>query len=235
MKKTILMGFIIGFSVIAWNITYWSVNNLLCWGLIDDNWNIIGNPCMTTPYRIIEGLNNKMNENPYSLDDYCNSLSDWMQPSCELEKNILMQNDTYKKAVEKYEKEQEQIKKQAEIEQKQKELEEKQAELEQKQKELEEENEKLKEIQEKNSQIEETTSKIVEELSKSDEKVMTEEVLKAKEWLWNKAAIFDSLVSLFKAKDQKTQENVKALLKTFAKSKDEYTKNIGIYFWYLVE
>jgi hypothetical protein len=40
---------------------------------------------------------------------------------------------------------------------------------------------------------------------------------------------------LFKAKDQKTQENVKALLKTFEESKDAYTRNIGIYFGYLVK
>jgi hypothetical protein len=40
---------------------------------------------------------------------------------------------------------------------------------------------------------------------------------------------------LFKAKDQKTQENVKALLKVFESSKDTYTRNIGIYFWYLVQ
>ena len=61
------------------------------------------------------------------------------------------------------------------------------------------------------------------------------DVEKAKKELWDKAIIFESLVKLFKQKDQKTQNNVKALLKTFAQSKDEYTRNIWIYFGYLVE
>lgn len=61
------------------------------------------------------------------------------------------------------------------------------------------------------------------------------EVEEAKKALWNKAAIFESLVPLFKAKDEKTQTNVKKLLKTFSESKDAYTRNIWIYFWYLVE
>ena len=60
------------------------------------------------------------------------------------------------------------------------------------------------------------------------------EVLDAKKALWNKASIFESLVPLFKAKDQATQDRVKALLDTFKSSKDSYTRNIGIYFWYLV-
>lgn len=60
------------------------------------------------------------------------------------------------------------------------------------------------------------------------------EVLDAKKALWNKASIFESLVPLFKAKDQATQDRVKALLDTFKLSKDSYTRNIGIYFWYLV-
>ena len=73
------------------------------------------------------------------------------------------------------------------------------------------------------------TNESTEELSYEDE------VAKAKRELWSKAAIFESLVPLFKAKDQKTQENVKALLKTFKKSRDAYTRNIWIYFGYLVE
>ena len=71
--------------------------------------------------------------------------------------------------------------------------------------------------------------------SNSSNSWIPENVQNAKQALWNKAAIFDSLVPLFKAKDSKTQENVKALLKTFESSKDEYTRNIWIYFWYLVK
>jgi hypothetical protein len=39
---------------------------------------------------------------------------------------------------------------------------------------------------------------------------------------------------LFKEKDKKVQENVKELLKTFEKSRDNYTRNIWIYFGYLI-
>ncbi len=68
-----------------------------------------------------------------------------------------------------------------------------------------------------------------------EELAANQKVAEAKAALGSKAAIFDSLVPLFKAKDQKTQENVKALLKTFEESKDAYTRNIGIYFGYLVK
>ena len=61
------------------------------------------------------------------------------------------------------------------------------------------------------------------------------EIQKAKEYLWNKAAIFEWLVPLFKEKDMFVQARVKTLLETFKLSKDPYTKNIGIYFGYLVE
>ncbi len=80
------------------------------------------------------------------------------------------------------------------------------------------------------------TKKEAEETAKKEEQAKQQkEVEDAKKALWNKAAIFESLVPLFKAKDSKTQENVKALLKTFTQSKDAYTRNIWIYFWYLVE
>ena len=62
-----------------------------------------------------------------------------------------------------------------------------------------------------------------------------EKVLKAKQELWDKAAIFEGLVPIFLEKDKQTQENVKTLLKSFEWSKDQYTKNIWIYFGYLVD
>ncbi len=61
------------------------------------------------------------------------------------------------------------------------------------------------------------------------------EIQKAKEALWSKAVIFEWLVPLFKQKDTTTQTKVKTLLKTFESSKDSYTRNIGIYFWYLIQ
>lgn len=83
--------------------------------------------------------------------------------------------------------------------------------------------------------IKSKSSNIDSDSETKKENDITEEVAKAKEELWTRAAIFESLVPLFKAKDQKTQENVKALLKVFESSKDTYTRNIGIYFWYLVQ
>lgn len=60
------------------------------------------------------------------------------------------------------------------------------------------------------------------------------EALQAKKALWEKSKILESLVPVIKAKDYKTQENVKNLLKTFKLSKDSYTRNIGIYLSYLL-
>jgi len=63
----------------------------------------------------------------------------------------------------------------------------------------------------------------------------TQEVTQAKKALWNKASIFESLIPLFKAKDKETQDAVRALLVIFKSSRDPYTRNIGIYFEYLIE
>ena len=62
-----------------------------------------------------------------------------------------------------------------------------------------------------------------------------ENFLKAKEELWDKADILNSLVPLFNDKDGKTKNDVKNLLKEFESSNDNYTKNIWKYFWYLVK
>lgn len=182
-------------------------------------------------YTIEEWLPKYFEKTPSNIDNYCNQFeNDFSKEKCKEAVEEAKTTDEYKDALEKYEKEQEYITKQ-------KELEEKQAEIEAKQKEIEETQEKIKEQQEKNEKIEESTYQIVEELTKENtvERVMSEEVKKAKEWLWVKAAIFDSLVPLFNKKDKKIQDNVRVLLKTFTQSNDEYTRNIGIYFWYLVE
>lgn len=62
-----------------------------------------------------------------------------------------------------------------------------------------------------------------------------QEVTQAKKALWNKASIFESLIPLFKAKDKETQDAVRALLVIFKSSRDPYTRNIWIYFEYLIE
>ena len=53
--------------------------------------------------------------------------------------------------------------------------------------------------------------------------------------LWKSASILESLVPLFEKKDAKVQTNVRNLLEQFKKSSDAYTRNIGLYFWYLVD
>lgn len=169
---------------------------------------------------------------PQEIDSFCNQFTNsFSNEKCKELVESTKNTDKYKESLERYNKEQENIKKQKEIEDKQKELEEKQAEIEKKQRELEEKQSQILKSQE-NIVTTETVEKIVEE---KVEKKMTEEISKAKKELWDKAIIFESLVSLFKQKDQKTQNNVKALLKTFTQSKDEYTRNIWLYFGYLVE
>ena len=60
------------------------------------------------------------------------------------------------------------------------------------------------------------------------------EVEQAQIWLWSSAKILDSLVPIFKEKDERIQNNVRNLIEEFKKSKDEYTKYIWIYFWVLI-
>ena len=61
-----------------------------------------------------------------------------------------------------------------------------------------------------------------------------ENFIKAKEELGDKADILNSLVPLFNIKDEKVQNDVRKLLKDFESSNDNYTKNIWIYFWHLI-
>ena len=98
------------------------------------------------------------------------------------------------------------------LEEKQKELEAKQAELEKKQKELEMKAEAM-EVKAK----------------------FTPEVELAKSALGSKASIIESLVPVIKSKDSETQQKVSLILKTFKASKDEYTRNVGVYLSHLLE
>lgn len=98
------------------------------------------------------------------------------------------------------------------LEEKQKELEAKQANLEKKQKELEKKAETI-EVKAKSSPE--------AELAKSS--------------LGSKASILESLVPIIKSKDPETQKKVSLILENFKASKDEYTRNVGIYLSYLLE
>ena len=97
------------------------------------------------------------------------------------------------------------------LEEKQKELEAKQAELEKKQKELE-----MNEAMEVKAKF-------------------TPEAELAKSALGTKASIIESLVPIIKSKDEATQKRVSLILESFKASKDEYTRNVGIYLSYLLE
>lgn len=98
------------------------------------------------------------------------------------------------------------------LEEKQKLLEAKQAELEKKQKELEMKAEAM-EVKAK----------------------FTPEAELAKSALGNKASILESLVPIIKSKDEAAQKKVSLILETFKASKDEYTRNVGIYLDYLLK
>ena len=53
--------------------------------------------------------------------------------------------------------------------------------------------------------------------------------------LGEKAVVVESLAKVIKEKDAETQARVKAVLESFKASKDEYTKNIGLYLSYLLK
>lgn len=98
------------------------------------------------------------------------------------------------------------------LEEKQKELEAKQAELEKKQKELE---------------------KKAEAMGVKAKSFPEAEL--AKSALGSKASIIESLVPIIKSKDSETQQKVGLILESFKASKDEYTRNVGIYLDYLLK
>ena len=53
--------------------------------------------------------------------------------------------------------------------------------------------------------------------------------------LGEKVVVIESLSKVIKEKDTETQARVKAVLEAFKSSKDEYTKNIGLYLSYLLK
>lgn len=57
----------------------------------------------------------------------------------------------------------------------------------------------------------------------------------AKSALGSKASILESLVPIIKSKDPETQKKVSLILETFKASKDEYTRNVGVYLSHLLE
>jgi len=63
----------------------------------------------------------------------------------------------------------------------------------------------------------------------------TPDVLKIKQYLWDKAVMIESLAEWYKDKDKETQKKIKELMETFKASEDEYTRNIWIYLWFLIE
>nr|DAN33819.1 MAG TPA: hypothetical protein [Caudoviricetes sp.]DAN63484.1 MAG TPA: hypothetical protein [Caudoviricetes sp.] len=61
------------------------------------------------------------------------------------------------------------------------------------------------------------------------------EIEPAKLALGTKASIIESLVPIIKSKDEATQKKVSLILESFRASKDEYTRNVGLYLSYLLE
>lgn len=109
---------------------------------------------------------------------------------------------------------------------KQAELEKKQAELEKRQKELEE-----KAQAEEKKKEEKSTQEEAKTIEKKMDSVENQAYLE----LGEKAVVVESLAKVIKEKDTETQARVKAVLEAFKSSKDEYTKNIGLYLSYLLK
>ena len=110
---------------------------------------------------------------------------------------------------------------------KQAELEKKQAELEKRQKELEEK----AQAEEKKKEEKKSTQ---EEAKPSSSKMDSTENQAYLE-LGEKAVVVEGLAKAIKEKDTETQKKIKAILESFKASKDEYTKNIGLYLSYLLK
>lgn len=110
---------------------------------------------------------------------------------------------------------------------KQAELEKKQVELEKRQKELEEK----AQAEEKKKEEKKSTQEEAKPLEKKMDSVENQAYLE----LGEKAVVVESLSKVIKEKDTETQARVKAVLESFKASKDEYTKNIGLYLSYLLK
>ena len=110
---------------------------------------------------------------------------------------------------------------------KQAELEKKQAELEKRQKELEEKAQAEEKKKEEKKSTQEEAKPIEKKMDWTENHAYLE--------LGEKAVVVESLAKVIKEKDTETQKKIKAILESFKASKDEYTKNIGIYLSYLLK
>ena len=110
---------------------------------------------------------------------------------------------------------------------KQAELEKKQAALEKRQKELEEKAQAEEKKKEEKKSTQEEAKPIEKKMDSTENHAYLE--------LGEKAVVVESLSKVIKEKDTETQARVKAVLEVFKSSKDEYTKNIGLYLSYLLK
>ena len=110
---------------------------------------------------------------------------------------------------------------------KQAELEKKQAALEKRQKELEEKAQAEEKKKEEKKRTQEEAKPIEKKMDSTENHAYLE--------LGEKAVVVESLAKVIKEKDTETQARVKAVLESFKASKDEYTKNIGLYLSYLLK
>ena len=110
---------------------------------------------------------------------------------------------------------------------KQAELEKQQAELEKRQKELEEKAQAEEKKKEEKKSTQEEAKPIEKKMDWTENHAYLE--------LGEKAVVVESLAKVIKEKDTETQKKIKAILESFKASKDEYTKNIGIYLSYLLK
>ena len=106
-------------------------------------------------------------------------------------------------------------------------LEKKQAELEKRQKELEEKAQAEEKKKEEKKSTQEEAKPIEKKMDSTENHAYLE--------LGEKAVVVESLSKVIKEKDTETQARVKAVLEVFKSSKDEYTKNIGLYLSYLLK
>lgn len=110
---------------------------------------------------------------------------------------------------------------------KQAELEKKQAALEKRQKELEEKAQAEEKKKEEKKSTQEEAKPIEKKMDSTENHAYLE--------LGEKAVVVESLAKVIKEKDTETQARVKSVLEVFKSSKDEYTKNIGLYLSYLLK
>ena len=95
--------------------------------------------------------------------------------------------------------------------------------------------EKQKELEAKQAELEKRQKELEAKAEAKVEKSFSSEGELAKSALGSKTSILESLVPIIKSKDEATQKKVSLILETFKASKDEYTRNVGIYLDYLLK